>query len=151
MNEDNKRKMRELIEKDNWTRYGQIDKGLDNSLWNKETEVFYEDESGNPCKAKAIIIKQKGREAFFRAMTGPNKGKKLKGVFAYKLIELIEPKKTPKYCKDCEHFHIVQEPLPDHWDSGMAECKKHNLVTHFFDKRKFNRLTCIEEKNQEEL
>lgn len=45
-------------------------------------------------------------------------------------------------CKDCEHFHIRQEPLPNHHDAGLAECKKYNLVTEFYNHGKLNRLTC---------
>lgn len=45
-------------------------------------------------------------------------------------------------CKDCEHFHIRQEPLSDHFDTGLAECRKYHLVVDFYNHRKLNRLTC---------
>lgn len=54
-----------------------------------------------------------------------------------------------KKCKDCEHFHIDYEPLPDHYDTGRASCKKHNLVTDFYSRRKLNKLECVEEGDEE--
>lgn len=54
-----------------------------------------------------------------------------------------------KLCKNCEHFHIRQRPLPDHYDTGLAECKKHGLVTDFFDMRKFDKMVCVEEVEHE--
>ena len=54
-----------------------------------------------------------------------------------------------KKCKDCEHFHIDYEPLPDHYDTGRASCKKHNLVTDFYSRRTLNRLECVEEGDEE--
>lgn len=55
-----------------------------------------------------------------------------------------------KHCKDCEYFRIVQEPLPDHMDTGMARCEKHDLVTDFYNHGKLKRLTCIEAEGSEE-
>lgn len=48
------------------------------------------------------------------------------------------------FCKDCEYFHIRQEPLKRHFDAGVAECKKHNLVIDFFNYEKLNKLKCVE-------
>jgi hypothetical protein len=50
-------------------------------------------------------------------------------------------------CKDCEHFHIICQPM-EHYEAGQAECKKHNLITDFFSTQKINRLTCIEEGSE---
>ena len=51
-------------------------------------------------------------------------------------------------CKDCENFHIRQEPLPHHYDTGLAECKKHHLVIDFYNHGKINRLECVEEQEE---
>lgn len=51
-----------------------------------------------------------------------------------------------KRCKDCENFHIRQEPLPHHYDTGLAECKKHKLVVDFYNHGKLNKLKCVEEQ-----
>ena len=32
------------------------------------------------------------------------------------------------------------------YDSGMAKCKKHDLVVDYFSKQKLNKLTCVEEE-----
>ena len=53
------------------------------------------------------------------------------------------------YCKDCEHFHIDYEPLPDHYDTGRASCDKYNFITDFYDRRKINKLECVEEGDEE--
>jgi hypothetical protein len=45
-------------------------------------------------------------------------------------------------CIDCEYFKIIQHPLPDHYDAGLAECRKYNLIVDFFTKSKLKRLTC---------
>jgi len=48
-----------------------------------------------------------------------------------------------KLCKDCEHFHILCEyENPYEW--GEAVCEKHNLITDFRSKKKFETLCCIE-------
>lgn len=52
-------------------------------------------------------------------------------------------------CIDCEYFHIRQEPLNNHYDTGLAECRKHNLVVDFYNHRKLNQLTCVEEQEDE--
>ena len=52
------------------------------------------------------------------------------------------------YCKDCNYFKIIQEPLPDHYDAGIAVCKKYNLETPFYHKGKFKRLECIDEDDK---
>lgn len=52
--------------------------------------------------------------------------------------------KEKNKCIECEHFHIRQEPLPHHFDTGLAECRKHNLVVDFFNHGKLNRLECVE-------
>lgn len=55
-----------------------------------------------------------------------------------------------KLCKDCEHFHIRQGLLPDHYDTGLAECRKYGLVVDFYNMRKFNTLTCAQEEKENE-
>lgn len=56
-------------------------------------------------------------------------------------------------CKTCEYFHIRQHPIKanggSYWDLGLAECKKHNAYVTFGTTRKLNKLTCIEEDNNE--
>ena len=49
-----------------------------------------------------------------------------------------------KLCKNCEYFHIRQQPTRPHWDTGLAECKKYNIVVDFYDMKKFNNLSCVE-------
>lgn len=54
-------------------------------------------------------------------------------------------------CRDCEHFHIRMNPWKSDgvcWDMGLAECRKHNLVVDFLDKRKLNKLTCVEDNDE---
>ena len=51
-------------------------------------------------------------------------------------------------CKDCEFFQIDYEPVMG-IDFGRASCKKHNLVTAFLDRRKFQTLGCIEDVQQD--
>ena len=51
-------------------------------------------------------------------------------------------------CKDCEHFHIICQPM-EHYEAGQAECRKYNLITDFFSTQKINRLTCIEEGSEQ--
>ena len=54
-------------------------------------------------------------------------------------------------CKDCPFFRIKLEPVKG-VDFGRAVCEKHNLITEFIDRRKFNWLECaecIEEVNHE--
>ena len=50
-------------------------------------------------------------------------------------------------CKDCPHFKITMEPIFG-VDFGRAECKKHNLVTEFLDRRKFKWLSCVEKERK---
>lgn len=54
-------------------------------------------------------------------------------------------------CKDCEHFKIEYEPYKSGgvcWDTGLARCMKHDLVTDFITHKKFEKLECVEdEKN----
>ena len=52
-----------------------------------------------------------------------------------------------RLCKDCEHFHILCEyESPYAW--GEATCEKHNLITDFRSKKKFETLRCIEEEGK---
>lgn len=51
-------------------------------------------------------------------------------------------------CKDCDHFHIICQPM-EHYEAGQAECRKYNLITDFFSTQKINRLTCIEEGSEQ--
>jgi len=53
-------------------------------------------------------------------------------------------------CKDCKDFKIIQQPLPDHFDAGIAECKRYNLETPFFHEGKFKWLSCVEDKVESE-
>ena len=49
-----------------------------------------------------------------------------------------------KKCRECEHFHIVQQPIKG-WDFGMAKCDKYNMVVDFVSMRKVNTLECVSE------
>ena len=51
-------------------------------------------------------------------------------------------------CKDCEYFKITETPDGINW--GRATCTKYDLVTDFRNKRKINRLTCIEDTAHQE-
>lgn len=53
-----------------------------------------------------------------------------------------------KKCTECEHFRIICQPM-QHYEAGQAVCKKHNLITDFFSKRKLNKMTCIEKGGAE--
>ena len=56
-------------------------------------------------------------------------------------------------CKDCEYFHIDYEPyryIGSHTELGQASCTKHNLVTNYASKKKFETLCCIEERKDDE-
>lgn len=51
-------------------------------------------------------------------------------------------------CKDCEYFHIRQEPLRTPgtlWDLGLAECQKYDLVIDFADHGKLDKMECYRE------
>ena len=50
-----------------------------------------------------------------------------------------------RLCKNCEYFHIRME-YENEYNWGTAECKKHNLVTDFRSKKKFETLSCIEDE-----
>ena len=52
-------------------------------------------------------------------------------------------------CKDCEHFKIIEQP--EIYDWGRAECKKHELIVEFKNKRMINRLTCVEDRPKEHV
>lgn len=56
--------------------------------------------------------------------------------------------KMTKFCKDCEHFRIQQEPSPYQYDAGIAVCKKYKVEVPFFDRRKLKKLTCIWEEQE---
>ena len=50
-------------------------------------------------------------------------------------------------CKDCEYFHIIQEPLRGTGglvDMGKVECKKYNKVIDFANNGKLNKLECMD-------
>lgn len=53
-----------------------------------------------------------------------------------------------KLCKECEHFKILQEPIPK-FDGGIAQCTKHNLSVEFLNHAKFEWLSCVEDKDGE--
>ena len=51
-------------------------------------------------------------------------------------------------CKDCKDFHVRQQPLKvgrDCYDSGLAECKRYDLVAEFTSTQGINSLTCVED------
>ena len=52
-----------------------------------------------------------------------------------------------KLCKDCPHF-IIRMEYESEYSWGMAECKKHNLITDFRSHRKFENLTCVEQEGE---
>lgn len=52
-----------------------------------------------------------------------------------------------KKCSECKHFEIQYPPMGN-YDSGMAKCKKHDLVVDYFSKQKLNKLTCVEEEGE---
>lgn len=54
-----------------------------------------------------------------------------------------------KKCYSCEYFHIRYEPLRSPgivWDTGLAECRKHDMVVDFYNHGKLRRLECVEDK-----
>ena len=56
-------------------------------------------------------------------------------------------------CKDCKHFKIEYEPYKSGgvcWDTGLAKCEKHDLVTDFITHKKFESLECVEEQHEQE-
>ena len=51
-------------------------------------------------------------------------------------------------CTECPHFRIAQRPIHsngDIVDTGLARCKKYDLVVDFFSERKLNKLVCVDE------
>lgn len=51
-------------------------------------------------------------------------------------------------CRECEYFHIRQEPIRCNgllFDAGLAVCEKHNMSVNFINHGKFNRLKCVDE------
>ena len=52
-------------------------------------------------------------------------------------------------CKDCQHFKIAYEPMMP-FDMGLAVCVKHNLEVDFANRRKINKLMCIEKEEVKE-
>lgn len=58
-----------------------------------------------------------------------------------------------KKCIDCEHLNLIVDPervCGEIYELGYALCEKHNLYTYYKDKRKFNRLVCVEDPEGEE-
>ena len=51
-------------------------------------------------------------------------------------------------CKDCQYFNVICQPM-GHYESGQARCLKHDLVVDFFSTQKLNKLTCVEEDENE--
>lgn len=47
-------------------------------------------------------------------------------------------------CSEYKHFKVLYPPL-DQYDSGMAKCKKYDLVVDWFSKQKLNKLVCVKE------
>lgn|GEM_PF-855855 len=87
MTEERKEQMRELIQKEGWNRYGQIDPSPTPLIWNKEVEILYEDMDGYPCRCRAVYEHHSFGKDYFRAMDGPAKGNKMCMVFAWRSIE----------------------------------------------------------------
>lgn len=50
---------------------------------------------------------------------------------------------SEKLCKECEYFRIRQD-YKNVYEWGLAECTKHNLLTDFRSKKKFETLSCVE-------
>lgn len=86
MTSENKKKMRELIEKEGWNKVGQIEENPSALLWDKEVEILYEDMDGQPCKCNAILVHQSFNSDYFRAINGAASGNRMCGVFAYRII-----------------------------------------------------------------
>lgn len=56
-------------------------------------------------------------------------------------------------CKDCPHFHIRYEPYKSGgvlWDTGLAECKKLDMVVDFSSHRKLDKLECMDNGGKNE-
>ena len=53
-----------------------------------------------------------------------------------------------KLCKDCPHFQITAE-YRNKYEWGEAICKKHNLITEFRTKKKFETLECVEKEGKQ--
>ena len=50
-------------------------------------------------------------------------------------------------CKDCPHFKTICNPIKhgtEIWDFGRAKCEKHDMIVDFANKRKLNKLECVE-------
>jgi hypothetical protein len=52
-------------------------------------------------------------------------------------------------CKNCPYFHIRLE-YKNKYEWGLAECTKHNLVTDFRSKKKFETLSCVESERTQD-
>lgn len=55
-------------------------------------------------------------------------------------------------CVDCPNFQIQYEPIgkgSDIWDFGRAKCNKYDLIVDYPNKRRLNKLECVEETNHE--
>lgn len=53
-------------------------------------------------------------------------------------------------CKDCHHFKIICNPIKhgtEIWDFGRAKCEKYDLIVDFANKRKLNKLECLEKSS----
>lgn len=55
-------------------------------------------------------------------------------------------------CKNCKHFKIQSEPykyIGYHKEPGQAICDKYNLIVDFFSHKKFDNLTCWNERKEQ--
>jgi len=86
MTEENKRKCREIIEKESWNKIGVVEEKPSCLLWNKEVELMYEDMDGHPCKCNALYVHDLCND-YFKATTGPAKGNRMCGLIAYREIK----------------------------------------------------------------
>lgn len=48
-------------------------------------------------------------------------------------------------CKNCDYFHVVQEPWKD-MDFGMARCDRYDLIVEFLSYKKFEWLSCVDDE-----
>ena len=55
-------------------------------------------------------------------------------------------------CKNCKYFKIEREPykyIGYHKEPGQAICDKYNQIVDFFSHKKFDNLTCWNERKEQ--
>ena len=53
-------------------------------------------------------------------------------------------------CKDCPYFKILYSPIKhgaEIWDFGKARCEKYDAYVDFANKRKLNKMECLEKSD----